>query len=188
MQYGLVPPLLAPITYFVDADNDTFGSTATAAVCSTVATLGYSLNNTDCSDSDATVNTRVRYYYDSDLDTYGSSSNTLVCASTPPSGFSTVKTDCDDDDASIHPNALENCANLAVDNNCNGIATDAEAVDSTTYYVDTDADSYGAGALVKSCSVLVGYVLLTECSGGVEPVGQTRSTVVDPYVSLSAST
>ena len=44
-------------TFFVDADLDTYGSTATASVCSGLATpVGYSLTNDDCDDTNALLN------------------------------------------------------------------------------------------------------------------------------------
>ena len=38
-------------TYYVDADNDGYGSTTTASLCSATATAGYAANNTDCDDN-----------------------------------------------------------------------------------------------------------------------------------------
>ena len=38
-------------TYYVDADNDGYGSTTTASFCSTTAPSGYAINNTDCDDN-----------------------------------------------------------------------------------------------------------------------------------------
>jgi hypothetical protein len=50
----LVLTVNASSIYYVDADGDGFGSTATANFCSMPAT-GYSLNNTDCNDAVATI-------------------------------------------------------------------------------------------------------------------------------------
>lgn len=74
--------------------------------------------------------------------------------------------DCGDSSASIHPNAVENCANDGVDNDCDGDATsDAEAIDSLNYYVDSDGDGFGAGSIVKSCTANAGYsVNSTDCN------------------------
>ena len=45
------------ITYYVDADGDGYGSTTTAQFCtSTLPATGYSTNNLDCNDLDATKN------------------------------------------------------------------------------------------------------------------------------------
>ena len=43
-------------TYYVDADGDGYGSTTTAQLCSATAPTGYSTNNLDCNDLDATKN------------------------------------------------------------------------------------------------------------------------------------
>ena len=74
--------------------------------------------------------------------------------------------DCGDSSASIYPNAVENCANDGVDNDCDGDATsDAEAIDSLNYYVDSDGDGFGAGSIVKSCTANAGYsVNSTDCN------------------------
>jgi hypothetical protein len=47
---------LTTYTYYVDADNDTYGSTIAINSCSNPAPAGYVLNNTDCNDADSTIN------------------------------------------------------------------------------------------------------------------------------------
>ena len=47
---------ITPTTYYVDADNDGYGSTITGLFCLDNAPTGYSANNLDCNDSDATKN------------------------------------------------------------------------------------------------------------------------------------
>jgi hypothetical protein len=42
----------APQQYYVDADQDGYGSTTIAMLCSATAPVGYSTNNTDCIDND----------------------------------------------------------------------------------------------------------------------------------------
>ena len=64
-----------PQQYYVDGDQDGYGSTTTAMLCSSTAPLGYSTNNTDCNDNDATVHTPVKYYVDADQDGYGFNDN-----------------------------------------------------------------------------------------------------------------
>ena len=63
-------------------------------------------------------------------------------------GFNTDG-DCDDSDAAINPLAEEVCD--GVDNNCDDVI-DADAVDMTTWYVDSDGDGYGDEAdTITSC-------------------------------------
>ena len=107
-----------PITYYVDADGDGFGSTTSASLCAATAPSGYASNNTDCDDNNAAVNTLITYYVDADGDGFGSSTTASLCAATPPSGYASNNTDCDDNNAAINPAAQEICGN-GVDDNCN---------------------------------------------------------------------
>ena len=66
-----------------------------------------------------------------------------------------VTEDCNDGDATIHPGAEEICD--GVDNDCvDGI--DVGATDATDYFVDGDADGYGAGSATASCDKVAGQV------------------------------
>ncbi|MFH0818781.1 MAG: integrin alpha, partial [Patescibacteria group bacterium] len=65
--------------YYIDADHDTYGSTATASLCYGVAPTGYATNNTDCNDSSASIHSNQTYYYDADGDGLGSDTTTSAC-------------------------------------------------------------------------------------------------------------
>ena len=52
--------------------------------------------------------------------------------------------DCNDSDTTIFPGAAEVCDE--VDNNCDGVADEAEAVDAPSWYTDADGDGYGDDA------------------------------------------
>lgn len=161
-------------TYYQDSDGDGFGNgSATTQACALPA--GYVANGTDCSDTNATINTsaaeicddidnncdgqidegtKITYYQDSDGDNSG---NPAVSAQacTPPVGYVATRTDCNDADATIFPTAQEICDTL--DNNCNGQID--EGLPATLYYQDSDSDTYGNPAIALSrCSQPSGYV------------------------------
>ena len=84
-------------TYYEDADNDSYGSTTAAYICSSTPPAGYAANDTDCNDEDITVNTNQTYYQDSDNDQLGNlDQTTSVCSSTSPSGYVINTLDTDD--------------------------------------------------------------------------------------------
>lgn len=68
---------------------------------------------------------QITYYEDNDGDTYGSDVTTLACVK--PDGFADRSGDCNDNEPDINPDALELCADLGIDNNCNG--SDADFTD-----------------------------------------------------------
>lgn len=128
-------------TYYADADGDTYGDAFSTgdSMCSNPG-AGYSTNNSDCNDANASINpaaieicnnldddcngtaddglTFVQYYADVDGDSYGNASN-FVDACAQPGGYVGDSTDCDDSNASIHPGATE-IQNNGIDDNCNG--------------------------------------------------------------------
>jgi hypothetical protein len=64
--------------------------------------------------------------------------------------------DCDDDDAHTFPGAVEYCD--GDDNDCDGTADEAEAVDATTWYADSDGDGFGdAETSAVACEAPEGY-------------------------------
>ncbi len=106
---------------------------------------GYSENDGDCDDADATVNPGAKdpWYdgvdqncdewsdYDADLDGFDSD----VFGGD----------DCDDTDADVNPDATEVCDDSDIDEDCNGVAdnADADATGMSTLYLDLDSDGYG---------------------------------------------
>ena len=84
-----VPELTAPVTYFADADADTFGAALdTISVCAIVPPTGYVTDSSDCNDG-------ALLYADADGDTYG--------AGLPVACGSLVNTDCNDSVTAINP-------------------------------------------------------------------------------------
>ena len=155
-------------TYYADADADGFGNpNLSQSSCATVA--GYVTNNTDCNDASALIKPTaiescntvddncnglineglvfVFYYIDSDLDGFGAGAAISSCI---PLGnnYVTNNLDCNNFNANIRPNAIELCNGL--DDNCNNLIDDGLTFQS--YYLDTDADGFGAGNGTIACS------------------------------------
>ncbi len=166
------------ITWYDDADGDTYGDAGTATVACD-APLGAVGDGTDCDDADPAVNPAATevcngvdddcdgtadedsaadaldWYADGDGDGYGDASTTTH-ACDAPSGYVTDATDCDDARRLTHPGATEYCN--TTDDDCDGVVDDA-AVDARTYWADGDGDGYGDASVSQdACSTPAGYV------------------------------
>lgn len=105
--------------YFVDADNDGFGSSVIAPVTACEAPNGYVANNWDCNDGDNTVGIAdVEVFEDADGDGFGNP-NSSVLACGPFAGYVLDSTDCDDTNEDINPNATDALGD-GIDDNCDG--------------------------------------------------------------------
>ncbi len=177
-------------TWYLDVDGDLYGDPdATGTACS--LTEGFTTDNSDCDDSNASINPTgaeecddldndcdgvidegalTTWYRDADTDGYGDEGDTVTDACDAPSGYVGVGGDCDDTDVTINPGAEEVCN--GVDDNCNGdVDSDDAAIDSSTgvtWYQDSDEDGYGdPDNTTESCDQPDGYVLNDEdCNDG----------------------
>ncbi len=150
-------------TWYADTDSDGFGDASVTDVeCNQPS--GYVADNTDCDDTVATTwpgadetcdgvdndcdgttdedsaVDAVTWYADSDGDSYGDAGVTDVACS-QPSGYVADNTDCDDAVATTYPGADEYCN--GADDDCDGTIDEGDAVDATTWYLDSDGDGYG---------------------------------------------
>jgi MYXO-CTERM domain-containing protein len=125
-------------------DNDSSISPSGTEVCDSV--------DNDCDqdiDEDSAVDVQT-WYADTDSDGYGNPSSTDIDCD-QPSGFVADNTDCDDNESTTHPGADEYCDNI--DNDCDQVTDEDDAVDALTWYADTDGDGYGdAGNPTNACT------------------------------------
>ncbi len=112
----------------------------------------------DCDDTDPAITTPYAAYADADGDGYGDPAvTTTACAAVP--GYVADATDCDDTTAAVSPGVAEVCDAADVDEDCDGLADDADAgaTGKTTSYVDADGDGYGS-APADWCDAPAGHV------------------------------
>lgn len=124
--------VIAPTTYYADADGDGFGDPAVTELSCAGPSVGFVANNTDCDDN-------ALQYLDADGDGFGSTTQ-VAC------GVSN-NTDCDD--------AVLNYADVDGDGfgsdtfvNCGGVLNTDDCDDNLLLYTDVDGDGFGSDTLV----------------------------------------
>ncbi len=112
-------------------------------------------------DSSVDLTGAATWYPDADGDGFGDETDagTLACddPSTGSLAWTPDHSDCADGAASVHPGATEVCDDLDIDEDCNGVADDADSgVDPSTraaWVIDADGDGYGdaSGSPIEAC-------------------------------------
>ncbi len=114
---------------------------------------GYSFDSGDCDDDDPAIFPGAEDFWydgvDQDCDGWSDFDADL-------DGFDAAMyggDDCDDADDEINPDATEICDDGDIDEDCNGLADNADsgATGTTTWYTDTDLDGFGTGAGTDYC-------------------------------------
>jgi hypothetical protein len=192
--------------WYPDTDGDGYGDGTASVVVDCTQPSGYELDNTDCDDTDASINPGeaelcdgtdnncsgdeddasdvLTWYLDADSDGHGDASSTDIdCFQ--PSGYVADNTDCNDGDSSISPSGIEICDSADVDEDCDGLSDDADSsVDSSTgstFYADGDGDTYGdASNSGVYCDAPSGYVAdSTDCDDGDSGINPGATEVCD---------
>jgi hypothetical protein len=116
----------------------------------------------------------VTYYIDSDNDGYGNSS-TATSSCSPLQGYVLQGGDCNDNNANRNPGLPEICNNI--DDNCNNQIDDGLTF--LNYYIDTDADGFGAGNSTFACaSPGINYVTNnTDCNNTNALINPSRTEI-----------
>ncbi|MCP4920103.1 MAG: hypothetical protein GY913_24640 [Proteobacteria bacterium] len=154
-----------PTTWYADSDSDAYGDADTSLDnCDASAPSGYVSDDTDCDDTDGSIYPGATeycddadndcdgtvdeddaadasdWYPDSDSDGFGDDSASATTQCEAPSGHVADNTDCDDGADDVNPDELEYCD--STDHDCDG-DTESGAVDTETWYTDSDGDGYG---------------------------------------------
>ena len=161
-------------TGYADADGDGYGATD-GAIASCDQT-GLAATGTDCDDSRADVHPDAseacdevdndcdnvvdevedqRGWADADGDGFGDPALMLEGCDVP-SDYVNNDGDCNDEASGINPAADERCDLL--DNDCDGLIDEIDAIDKTTWYLDADGDAFGSDTSVNQCNAPAGYV------------------------------
>ena len=159
--------------WYLDADNDGFGSSDAIASCDPVE--GYVTQTGDCDDSnpaiapnaievcntidddcdtiiDNNLSDSRMWYLDADGDGYGSESE-IIYSCDLEEGYVVEAGDCDDNNANVNPTAFEVCN--TIDDDCDSIVDNDLG---NTYYIDNDGDGYGDPSdITIACEEPIGY-------------------------------
>ncbi len=163
--------------WFRDADGDGHGDPGTQ-VLACAAPAGHVAADTDCDDTDPAVSPDAvevcddadrdedcsgvaedttegitTFFRDADGDGFGRPDD-AVDACDLPVGYARQAGDCDDLDAAVSPDGVEVCDPLDRDEDCSGLADDADpwAIGQATFYRDLDGDGFGdAGHVEHAC-------------------------------------
>lgn len=125
------------------------------------------------------------WYTDGDGDGFAAEGGSSVSACDAPAGHAALLGDCDDADVDVHPDATEVCDPLDADEDCNGVADDADpatlAASLLPWFSDADGDGWGDPAVtLAACEPPAGHVADgTDCDDGNPLISPDANEVCD---------
>ena len=163
-------------TFYADGDGDGFGDDA-LSVEACEAPEGYAAQGGDCEDGDAA-------YFPGAAETDCADPNDYNCdgstgfADADGDGFPACE-DCDDGAAEANPDAAEICDGL--DNDCDEVTDEDDAIDAPSWYADSDGDGFGdADFPTTACAEPEGYASASgDCDDGAAEVNPDAQEVCD---------
>jgi len=172
---GIIDDGFDMAVYYPDEDGDGHGDIF-SPIWSCAVPISFVSLAGDCDDANALIHTdmpefcddidnncdgfidedvEMRWFYeDVDGDGYGAGEASFEGCS-PPVGFSAFDGDCDDDDPDLRPGRLEECN--GIDDNCDTVVDEGHPF--YDFYLDSDADGYGAGLSTTACLAPPDHVL-----------------------------
>ena len=166
----------ALLTFYADGDGDGYGDDA-LPVEACEAPEGYAAQGEDCDDGDPQVNPGAAETDCADPKDYNCDGSTGF-ADADADGYPACQ-DCDDSAAEAHPDAEERCDGL--DNDCDSVTDEDDAIDAPSWYADADGDGHGdADFPIAACAEPEGYVSAADdCDDGDAEVNPDAQEVCD---------
>ena len=152
------PSVTGTTPWYLDSDADGYGGTAYVDSC--LVPAGYAATPDDCDDSEPAISPGAYEICADAVDQDCDGADVTVCDA-DGDGYD-VSTDCDDTNPDINPGEREACDAANVDEDCDGVADDADGsaytVSKVRYYEDVDGDGYGDPGGTLQCDIDPGYV------------------------------
>jgi hypothetical protein len=176
------------VTFYIDTDGDGYGNNDEQLIVLSGSTApnGYASNNTDCNDTDATINPATVWFIgvDTDGDTFFGSTTSLTQCEFPGTGYVIAEPatlDCDDSLAtgsSINPDVMEVLAN-GIDDNCDGQVDEVDVGQlrdgGIVFWVDPADNTKGKVCALEDVSNEDGQTLLNWADAISYSFGYTNS-------------
>ncbi len=148
---GQIDEGIMQFTFYADADGDGFGD-PNVFVQDCASQVGFTLNNTDCDDTNPNINETALEIPNNEIDE--NCDGIIEETDLDNDGYNGAE-DCDDNNPNINPGVAEICD--GIDNNCDGQIDEGVMF---TFYLDADNDGYGDSQnSIESCSAVAGYTL-----------------------------